>query len=77
MATQCTVTVAGFKASGGQEVAVASFTFTPPENSLGQVPMIHAVLPDLFHTPLYNVTMIEDGELNSIWIGDFTYNVVK
>ena len=28
--TQCTVTVAGFERSSDKEVAVASFTFTPP-----------------------------------------------
>lgn len=30
LAAQCTVTVAGFERSSDKEVAVASFTFTPP-----------------------------------------------
>ena len=55
-ATQCTVTVAGFR--NDKEVAVASFTFTPPAGEL-EVPMIQAVLDGEF-VQLQNVTIIQD-----------------
>ena len=77
LATQCTVTVAGFAKKGGQEVAIASYTFSPPPNPVGQVAMIHAVLPDSFHVPLYNVTMIQSGTTNSLWIDNMIYNITK
>lgn len=77
LAAQCTVTVAGFAAKDGQEVAVASFTFTPPPKPIEQVPMIHAVLPDSFHVPLYNVTMIQTGLTNSLWIDNLVYYITK
>ena len=50
---QCTVTVAAFKK--GQEVAVASYTFTPPTEVVKQTPMIQAVLPKGFEN-VFTVT---------------------
>lgn len=76
LATQCTITVSGF-AKGGQEVATASFTFTPPFNPIGQVPMINAIQPDSFHVPLYNVTIIQTGEINSLWVDNLVYLITK
>lgn len=75
LAAQCTITIAGFAIKDGQEVGVASFTFAPPLNLLGKVPMIHAVLPDSFHVPLYNVTIIRSGLINSLWIDNLVYNI--
>ena len=56
-ATQCTVTVAGFR--DNQEVADASFTFSPPAGDLA-VPMTQAVMPGSF-VQLQNVTIIQDN----------------
>ena len=47
-AVQCTITVAGFAKGSDQEVAVASFTFTPPVSPVTPVAMEHAELPDSF-----------------------------
>ena len=77
MATQCTVTVAAFVKAGGQEVAVASFTFTPPEKVVGQVPMVEAVLPKEF-MGVYRVTIIEDDPgVNGLGIDNLAYTVSK
>ena len=46
------------KKKSNKEVAVASFTFTPPTNVLKAVPMIQAVLPSGFAN-VYNVTLIQ------------------
>ena len=70
MATQCTVTVDGFVKSG-QEKIVASYTFTPPV-------MMHAVLPDSFHGPLVNVTIIEtDPETVGLVFDSASYTLNK
>ncbi|KAM0805812.1 hypothetical protein BDR22DRAFT_906423 [Usnea florida] len=75
VATQCTITVAGFTAGNNKEVALASFTFTPPDSPVTPVSMIHAVLPDSFKMPLYNVTMIQDNKLAALKIDNFHYDV--
>ncbi len=59
-AVQCTITLAAFKKASNQEVAVASFTFTPPANLVTQVPMIQAVLPNGFEN-VYNVTIVTNN----------------
>lgn len=75
LATQCTITVAGFAEKDGQEIAVPNFTFTPPVSPIAKVPMIYAVLPDSFHVPLYNVTIIQSDLINSLWIDNLVYNI--
>lgn len=62
-ALQCTITVSRFVPKTNQEVAVASFTFTPPLSPVDQVPMLHAVLPSSFSKGLNNVTIIQDNKL--------------
>ena len=76
-ATQCTVTVAGFAPKVNQEVAVASFNLTPPVNPVGQVPMLHAVLPNSFHQALGNVTMEMDSKLVAVLLDNLHYYVTK
>lgn len=65
VATHCTITVAGFVKNNDQEVAVASYTFTPPVSPVAPVPMMHAVLPDSFKQQLVKVTMIETTPLTT------------
>ena len=65
-ASQCTIDVAGFRK--GQEVAVASFTFTPPVTDLS-VPQIQGVLPDSF-IALENVTIIQDDPVLNVLLAD-------
>ena len=65
-ATQCTIDVAGFRK--GQEVAVASFTFTPPVTGVS-VPQIQAVFPDRF-VALENVTIIQDDPALNVLVAD-------
>lgn len=72
---QCTVTVAGFHPITNQEVAVDSFTFTPPLGSTTPVPMMHAVLSSEFSQPLYNVTMIIDNKLAALVLDNLRYKV--
>lgn len=73
VAVQCTITVDGFD-KYGQEKAVASYTFTPPVSPVAPVPMMHAVLPDSFHGPLVNVTIIEtDPEVVGLLFDSATY----
>ena len=72
---RCTITVAGFKAGNSQEVALASFMFTPPVSPFTPVPMLHAVLPDSFHLPLNNVTIVQSNELAALKIDNLHYNV--
>ena len=75
VAVQCTITVAAFKKGNGQEVAVASFTFTPPAKAMTQVPMIHAVLPSGFAN-VYNITIIQDDPaVNGLGIDNLNYVV--
>ncbi len=74
-AVQCTITLAAFTKGNDQEVAVASFTFTPPENVLEAVPMIQAVLPSGFEN-VYNVTIIQnDAEVIEFGIDNLEYSV--
>ena len=65
-ATQCTIAVAGFRK--GQEVAVASYTFSPPVTDVS-VPMIEAVLPGTF-VSLQNVTIIQDDPVLNVLVAD-------
>ena len=65
-ATQCTIDVAGFRK--GQEVAVASFTFTPPVTDLS-VPQIQAVFSGTF-IALENVTIIQDDPVLNVLVAD-------
>ena len=67
-AVQCTISVSGFVPKTNQQVAVASYTFTPPTlkppiDPVEQVPMFHAILPDKFHQGLNNVTVVADNKL--------------
>lgn len=74
-AVQCTVTLAAFKEASDQEVAVASFTFTPPPNLVTQVPMIQAVLPDGFEN-VYSVTIVQnDPSVIGLGIDNLEYTV--
>lgn len=75
VATQCTITVTGFQANDDKEVAIASYTFTPPPNPVTPVSMIHAVLPKTFLQPLYNVTIIQDDTLLALKIDNLHYAV--
>ena len=76
-AAQCTIIVAGFKKGSNQEAALASYTFTPPLSPLTPVPMLHAVLPDSFHQPLYNITVTQSNALLRLVLDNFTYVVSK
>lgn len=67
-ALQCTITVSGFVPKTNQEVAVASFTFTPPLSPIAAVPMIHAVLPSSFRQGLSNVTIVQDNKLAALGV---------
>ena len=71
MATQCTISVAGFK--GVKEVVVASFTFTPPAVSVEAVAMIEAVLPAGFQG-VQNVTVVqEDPAVQALIVDSVTF----
>ena len=67
--------MAGFLRSTDQEVAIASFTFTPPESPVAPVPMIHAVLPDSFRQPLFNVTIAQTNPLVTVLFDNLHYSV--
>lgn len=70
-AVQCTITVAGFATGSDQEVALASFTFTPPSVAVAPVPMEHAVLPLTFLAPkIVNVTIVQDDPLTQALLID-------
>lgn len=73
--TRCTITVAGFQSNSNKEVALASFTFTPPISPVSTVPMIHAVLPSSFSKPLNNVTIVQDSELVALALDNLNYKV--
>lgn len=73
--TRCTITVAGFQPGNNKEVALASFTFTPPVSPVTGVPMIHAVLPRSFSKPLNNVTMVQNSDLVALVIDNMNYTV--
>ena len=75
---RCTITVAGFRRGSNQESAIASYTYTPPpKDFVGKAPMIHAVLPDSFHAPLYNITVAQDDPLVRVIIDSFSYALSK
>ena len=77
-ALQCTITVSGFAPKTNKEVAVASYTFTPPvQVSVSPVPMIHAVLPSSFWQGLGNVTIIQDNKLANLLVDNLHYSVTK
>ncbi|KAL6716655.1 hypothetical protein ACLMJK_006223 [Lecanora helva] len=76
-AIECTITVAGFQKSKNQEIALASYTFTPPVSPVKPVPMIHAVLPSTFHQALYNITFANSNPLASTEIDNFHYDLVR
>ena len=65
-AVQCTISVAGFR--NGQEVAVASFTFSPTLGVLA-VPMIEAELPSTF-TTLQNATIMQENPTLQALVAD-------
>lgn len=74
-ATQCTILVGGFKSN--QEVAVTSYTFTPPTVVDLDAPMIKAVLPDDFNL-LQNVTIIQiDPTLQVLNLDNITYTTTS
>ena len=75
--TQCTVTVAGFVQDKNEEVAVASFTFTPPTVSAGKVPMIKAVLDSSFSC-IYTATIVQGNPLTQVLVvDDLSYCLIK
>ena len=61
VATECTITVAGFR--NNQEVALASYSFTPTVANDALASMVEAVLPSKFVT-LQNITFIQ-GDPNT------------
>ena len=68
---ECAVLVAGFR--DGQEVASASYTFTPTVPQLLVPPMVEAVLPGTF-SGLDNITLIpSDPELQSLHLDNVEY----
>ena len=68
---RCTITVAGFAKGSDQEVALASFTFTPPLVEVAPVPMEHAVLPSTFSLlKIVNVTIIQDDPTTEALVVD-------
>ena len=73
VASQCTITLAGFVRNTDQEVALASFTFTPPESPVAPVPMIHAVLPPSFQQSLFNVTITQSSALDAVLFDNLHY----
>ncbi len=77
MTTQCTITVAGFQRGSDQETVVASYTFTPPVDPIGQVPMVQAVLPSGFSS-VYQVTVIQDSPtIQALGVDNLVYTVSK
>ena len=75
VAAQCTITLAGFLRSTDQEVAEASFTFTPPVSPVTPVPMTHAVLPATFIQALFNVTVAQGNALVGVIFDNLHYSV--
>lgn len=60
--------VAGFNAAN-KEVAVATYTFTPPVTNLAKTPMIEVRLPsDFVH--LHNVTIVQSSPPNQVLLLD-------
>lgn len=79
LALQCTITVAAFESSSDEEVALASFTFTPPAVSVTTVPMIEAVLPSTFLLPgIEIVTIIQDDPTTeALLVDSISYYLTK
>ena len=70
--------MAGFVKGNDQEVALASYTFTPPAVAAAPVPMLHAVLPASFEQKLVNVTMIQtDPAVNVLLVDNWRYYLNK
>lgn len=76
MTTQCEITVAGFQKGSDKEIALASYTFSPPDDDLvGQVPMVEAVLPSSFSN-VYQVTVIQNSPTTqSLGVDNLVYTV--
>ena len=72
-AAQCTILVAGYAVNTGQEVAVATYTFTPPESPVEPVPMQHAELPNTFHQALGNVTVEVNSDAVALLVDNLIY----
>ena len=77
LAVQCTITVAGFLRNNNKEVALASYTFTPPPSPVTPVPMIHAVLPASFQKSLFNITFVQTGVDVGLAIDNLHYSLSK
>ena len=75
LAEQCSILVAGFQPKTNKQIALASYTFTPPVNPTSSVPMQYVKLPDEFSQPLYNITFIMDNKLAALLIDNTHYNV--
>ena len=67
--------MAGFQAKTDKEVAIASYTFTPPVSPVAGVPMEHAVLPATFRNSIVNVTMIQTPKTVALLKDNLHYNV--
>ncbi|KAI4282839.1 MAG: hypothetical protein L6R38_002640 [Xanthoria sp. 2 TBL-2021] len=68
IAVQCSVLVAGFNAANKQ-VAVATYTFTPPVANVAKAPMIEAQLPSGF-VNLRNVTIVQSSPATQVLLLD-------
>ena len=67
--------MAGFQANNDVEVAIASYTFTPPVSPITGVPMEHAVLPVTFRQSIVNVTMIQSSVTAALLVDNLHYNL--
>lgn len=68
---QCTVTVAAFAEGSDEEVALASFIFTPPSLAVAPMLMEYAVLPLKFLAPnVVHVTIVQDTPLTQALLVD-------
>ena len=74
-ATQCSILVAGFNAAN-KEVAVATYTFTPPATNMLNAPLIQAVLPSTF-VWLHNVTIVQSSPTTQVLALDDVKYVVR
>lgn len=68
IAVQCSVLVAGFNAANKQ-VAVATYTITPPAANLAKAPMIEAQVPSGF-VNLRNVTVVQSSPATQVLLMD-------
>ena len=67
--------MAGFQVNNDKEVAIASYTFTPPVSPVTAVPMEHAVLPATFRLSVVNVTVIQTPKTAALIVDNLHYNV--